>query len=58
MMGFWKNLGKKMGGNSSEEELEARRQNERKLQMERDGRKRRKAILEKFTFKELKLICN
>lgn len=56
-MGFWKRLGK-MSRSQSEEDLESQRENDRRLQMEREERKRRKEILEKFTFKELKLICN
>ncbi len=57
-MGFWKKLGKSWKGSPSAEELEAIRENDRQLQMEREERKRRKEILVKFSFKELKLICS
>jgi hypothetical protein len=57
-MGFWKKLGTAMSGTPSEEELEEQRKYEKQLQMKREERKRRKNILQKFTFKELKLICN
>lgn len=57
-MGFWRSLGKLTGGRKlSEEELEAQIENERILLEERAERKKRKEILSKFTFKELKLIC-
>ena len=56
-MGFWRSVGKKLS-TPSEEDLERVRQNEKRLQIEREDRRIRKNILEKFTFKELKNICN
>lgn len=58
-MGFWKTLGRITGGGHepSEEEIEEEIQNEKQLQAEREERKKRKAVLSKFTFKELQLIC-
>jgi hypothetical protein len=57
-MGFWNSIGKMMSGTPSEEELEEDRRIEKQRQMKREEKQKAKAILIKFTFEDLKLICN